>query len=249
MRPLSSRRVCYMERQRFSTDTERSAALAFLPGERERFKPLQTRKYLQDGALVCEWTAWAPICGGLVEWRRRYLHQLHHVQAGIAGRLSTNLFVSGEGQCAAYTHIQSALESRQVLKRICEICESIQVPMSSLHRPMDQKFLVILVVRHQRLYQNLARDSRGSPALPATKQKSRKNAKHVSRFRLLPCTWTVMHICNCSLYASTCICLLVITPNILIHVYDISHTNFLTIPLLTHNTCESQFQGRETFHS
>lgn len=124
------------------------------------------------------------------------------MQAGIAGRLSTNLFVSGEGQCAAYTHIQSALESRQVLKRICEICESIQVPMSSLHRPMDQKFLVILVVRHQRLYQNLARDSRGSPALPATKQKSRKNAKHVSRFRLLPCTWTVMHIC--SLYGYMC---------------------------------------------
>lgn len=48
---------CYMERQRFSTDTERSAALAFLLAQRERFKPLQTRKYLQDGALVCEWTA------------------------------------------------------------------------------------------------------------------------------------------------------------------------------------------------
>lgn len=35
---------------------------------------------------------------------------------------------------------------------------------------------------------------------------------------------------------STCICLLDITPNILIHVYDISHTNVLTIPLLTQNT-------------
>lgn len=38
----------------FSTNTERSAAVAFLPVQHERSKPLKTPKYLQDGALVYE---------------------------------------------------------------------------------------------------------------------------------------------------------------------------------------------------
>lgn len=122
LRPQSSRRVCYIERQRFSTVTERSA---FLPVQHERFKPLKIPKYLQDGAPV---TGWAPIRGGLVEWRRGYLHYLHHVQAdlvsSVSQRITANLFWEWASVMVRWTEkvkvlaiSQSARESRIVVKK------------------------------------------------------------------------------------------------------------------------------------